>query len=101
MAKKQSWLGSMMSKYGPMFQMGSEYGQMFWLGVRHLTWFVVTTGIMVMLPLLLEMKRESSIEELEALQISDAIDKGATPQDLANAGVTAAIDPKVLKSSSS
>jgi hypothetical protein len=71
------------------------------MGVRHVTWFVVTTGIIVMLPLLLEMKRESAVEELEALQISDAIEKGATPQDLANAGVTAAIDPKVLSSGSS
>lgn len=70
------------------------------MGVRHVTWFVVTTGIVVLLPLLLEMKREASVEELEALQISDAIDKGATPQDLANAGVTAALDPKVLSNSS-
>jgi hypothetical protein len=71
------------------------------MGVRHLTWFVVTTGIVVMLPLLMEMKREIAVEELEALRISDAIDKGATPQDLANAGVTAALDPKVLSSGSS
>jgi hypothetical protein len=73
----------------------------FWMGARHVTWFVVTTGIVVLLPLLLEMKRESAVEELEALQISDAIEKGATPQDLANAGVTAALDPKVLSSGSS
>lgn len=66
-----------------------------------MTWFVVTTGILVLLPLLLEMKREGAVEELEALQIQDAIQKGATPQDLANAGVTAALDPKVLSSNSS
>ena len=66
-----------------------------------MTWFLVTTGIMVLLPLLLEMKREGAVEELEALQIQDAIQKGATPQDLANAGVTAALDPKVLSSGGS
>lgn len=69
----------------------------FWMGVRHVTWFVVTTGIIVMVPLMLEIKREGTVEEMEALQISDAIEKGATPQDLANAGVSAALDPKVLR----
>ena len=69
-----------------------------WIGARHVTWFFVTTGILVLVPLLLEMKRESIVEEQEALQISDAMDKGATPQELANAGVSSAIDPKVLNS---
>lgn len=31
------------------------------------------------------------------MQINDAVSKGASPQELANAGMTAALDPKVLK----
>jgi hypothetical protein len=37
------------------------------------------------------------IEEMESLKVSSAIESGATPQELANAGMTSAIDPKVLK----
>jgi hypothetical protein len=36
------------------------------------------------------------VEELEAMQINDAVSKGATPQELANAGMSSAVDPKVL-----
>jgi hypothetical protein len=67
------------------------------MAVRYLGWIVVTTGMITLLPLMLEIKREVFVEELEAMQISDAMSKGATPQELANAGMTAAVDPKVLK----
>ena len=58
---------------------------------------MVTTGIMTFLPLLTEIKRESMHEEIEALQISKAISEGRAPTELANAGLTSAIDPNIFK----
>jgi hypothetical protein len=37
------------------------------------------------------------LEDIEALRVNSAIDSGATPQELANAGMTSAVDPKVLR----
>jgi hypothetical protein len=37
------------------------------------------------------------IEDLERIQIGKSLAEGRTPQDLAMEGLTAAIDPKVLK----
>jgi hypothetical protein len=37
------------------------------------------------------------LEELEKLQINAALAEGKTPQELANMGLTAAVEPKVLK----
>ena len=64
--------------------------------VRHVIWFVLTTGMITALPLMFEVKREQMIEEMESMQIAAAMADGKTPQELANAGLTGAIAPKVL-----
>lgn len=43
-----------------------------------------------------QIKREAICEEIEQLQVRAAIDEGRTPIELANSGVTSALDPKVL-----
>jgi hypothetical protein len=42
------------------------------------------------------MRREAVLEQLEAMQINEALEKGASPHELQQAGMTAAVDPKVL-----
>ena len=49
-----------------------------------------------MLSLLLQLRRESVFDEFEKLQISQGLADGKTPQDLLQAGLSAAIEPKVL-----
>ena len=43
-----------------------------------------------------QVKREAFVEELEQFQINAALAEGRTPQELANSGLTSAIQPKVL-----
>ena len=87
---------------------------------RHIGWFIVTTGIITALPLIFEVtalqlqncnisqlfvlntnfkiqvKRESVVEELEKMQVDKALIDGKTPQELASAGLSSAMEPKVL-----
>ena len=44
-----------------------------------------------------QLKREEALEQLEAMQVNDALEKGASPHELAQAGMTSAVDPKVLE----
>ena len=44
----------------------------------------------------MQIKREMAVEDLEKMQISVGIAEGRTPQDLAQGGLTSAVDPKVL-----
>lgn len=84
------------------------------MGARYIGWFIVTTGIITLLPLMLEVclseiilflsficnikqiKREAIVEEMERVQIERELNDGKTPQELANAGLTSALGPKVL-----
>ena len=45
---------------------------------------------------MMQIKREMAVEDLEKMQISVGIAEGRTPQDLAQGGLTSAVDPKVL-----
>ena len=45
----------------------------------------------------MQVKRELAVEEMEQLQINAGLAEGRTPQELANAGLSSAIEPKVLK----
>jgi hypothetical protein len=38
-----------------------------------------------------------AVEEMEQLQINAALADGRTPQELANSGLSGAVEPKVLK----
>ena len=76
---------------------GAEYGMMGYMFSRQIGWYIVTTAMITALPLVFEYNREGIVEDLEALQIADAIDKGAAPQQLAQQGMTSAVGPKVLK----
>eukprot|EP01035_Chromulina_nebulosa_P016861 gene16861-22348_t len=57
---------------------------------------IVTTGMITLLPLVLEVKREGEVEKLEQLQIQSRLAEGISPQELANNGLTSALPPKVL-----
>ena len=63
---------------------------------RVIGWWVVTTGMITALPLIFEVKRESMVEELERLQINQGLAEGKSPNELAQLGLTSAIEPKVL-----
>eukprot|EP00599_Poterioochromonas_sp_BG-1_P000287 CAMPEP_0173150782 /NCGR_PEP_ID=MMETSP1105-20130129/11173_1 /TAXON_ID=2985 /ORGANISM="Ochromonas sp., Strain BG-1" /LENGTH=94 /DNA_ID=CAMNT_0014065999 /DNA_START=93 /DNA_END=377 /DNA_ORIENTATION=- len=63
---------------------------------RQIGWFIVTTGMITAFPLIFEVKREELVEELEQLRIAQGVAQGRSPQELANSGLTAAVDPKVL-----
>ena len=45
---------------------------------------------------MIQIKREMAVEDLERMQISMGIAEGRSPQDLAQIGLTSAVDPKVL-----
>ncbi len=45
----------------------------------------------------IQVKREGLIEDMERIQIGKSLAEGRTPQELAMEGLTAAVDPKVLK----
>ena len=90
---------------------------------KHIGWFIVTTGMITALPLIFEVsyqyhhlcfllnlyelnfficathqvKREAMVEEMEKMQIGAALQEGRSPQELAASGMTAAIEPAVLK----
>lgn len=63
---------------------------------RIICWWLVTTGMITALPLVLEVKRESMVEEMEQLQINQGLAEGKSPNELAQLGLTSAIEPKVL-----
>jgi hypothetical protein len=46
--------------------------------------------------LIIQVKRESAIEQMERMQIDQGFADGKTPSELAQAGLTSAIEPKVL-----
>jgi hypothetical protein len=60
-------------------------------------WWLVTTAIITALPLTIEYNREYTYEEIERLQVTDAIEnQGASPLMLKNQGVSSAVNPSVL-----
>uniref|UniRef100_A0A7S0SSA7 Uncharacterized protein n=1 Tax=Chromulina nebulosa TaxID=96789 RepID=A0A7S0SSA7_9STRA len=75
---------------------GLEYSKFTFMILRHVGWFIVTTGMITLLPLVLEVKREGEVEKLEQLQIQSRLAEGISPQELANNGLTSALPPKVL-----
>ena len=78
---------------------GYEWGVMGYALSRTIGWYVVTTAMITALPLVFEYNREIQVEEMERLQIADAVEnKGATPMALAQQGMTSAVAPKVLQS---
>ena len=61
-------------------------------------WWLVTTAIITALPLTIEYNREIAYEEMERLQVADAIEnQGASPLQLKQQGVSSAVNPSVLK----
>lgn len=75
---------------------GLMFSSWLYMNARHIGWFVVTTGMITALPLILEINREASAEEIEKAQIESALAEGKTPQELAMSGLTGAVEPKVL-----
>jgi hypothetical protein len=75
---------------------GYEWGVMGYTFTRQIGWYVVTTAMITALPLIFEYNREIQVEDMEALQVQDALEKGANPMALAQQGMTSAVDPKVL-----
>ena len=47
-------------------------------------------------PIIGKVKRESYLEDVEKAEIAKAALEGKTPQELAQAGITSAIEPNVL-----
>mmetsp|Transcript_9998 Transcript_9998/g.10093 ORF Transcript_9998/g.10093 Transcript_9998/m.10093 type:complete len:98 (-) Transcript_9998:220-513(-) len=78
----------------------AEYGKLsgLWIytNARFIGWMIATTGMITMLPLMFEVKREAALEELEKVHISQGLAEGRTPQELGNTGMTSAIPPSVL-----
>lgn len=86
----KSWLRGMLGH-------SQEYAYLGYIMARHLAWAVITVGMITAVPMLVEVKREMVLEELEALQVSVALKEGASPGQLAQSGLASAIDPKVVK----
>lgn len=63
---------------------------------RQIGWFVVTTGMITLLPLVFEVRREAAIEQAEVSMIEQGLREGKTPQELHQMGLTAAVEPRVL-----
>jgi hypothetical protein len=95
-SKKGTWSKWLKTQALHLFSYGQIGSSFVYSYSRHIGWFIITTGIITALPLILEVKRESIVEELEQLQINMALAEGKTPQELANSGITSAIQPKVL-----
>ena len=74
----------------------ASWGKFGWSIGRHLGWFIVTTGLITVLPLVLELRREAVLEEFEKLQVNQGLAEGKTPQEMMQQGLTSAIEPKVL-----
>ena len=75
---------------------GYEFGTIGYTWGRQIGWYVVTTAMITALPLVFEYNREIQVEQMEELQVADALEKGANPMNLAQQGMTSAVDPKVL-----
>ena len=43
-----------------------------------------------------QLSREGKVEEMERIQIDQALEEGVSPTELARAGLTSAVPPKVL-----
>ena len=117
--KKGTWSRWLKTRSSFYFSLGQMCSGTIYYYSRHIGWFVVTTGIITLLPLILEViqsqdlasfltcltkslisfqvNREVQIEEFERSQINGALADGRTPQELANEGLTAAVQPSVLK----
>ena len=76
---------------------GYEWGTIGYSWSRSIGWYVVTTAMITALPLVFEYNREIQVEDMERLQVADALEKGANPMALAQQGMTTAVEPKVLK----
>lgn len=63
---------------------------------RQIGWFVITTGMITLLPLVFEVRREAALEDFERAQIAAGLQEGKTPQELHAMGLTAAVEPRVL-----
>ena len=77
---------------------GFEFGTIGYTWGRQIGWYVVTTAMITALPLVFEYNREIQVEQMEELQVADALEKGANPMNLAQQGMSSAVEPKVLKS---
>lgn len=91
------WLPWAWKKTTSVFITGLSWSSWAYSNARFIGWFMVTTGMITALPLVFEIKREALAEEMEQMQIAAALAEGRTPQELANVGLTGAIEPKVLK----
>ena len=76
---------------------GYEWGLSGYALSRTIGWYVVTTAMITALPLVFEYNREMQVEDMERLQVLDAVEnKGASPMALAQQGMSTAVEPKVL-----
>lgn len=73
-----------------------QYATFAWMHSRMLGYFVLTATLITALPLFIEVKRESILEELEQMQIKQGLAEGKTPINMAQMGLSGAVDPKVL-----
>ena len=89
--------GSLKSRFRTFASKSFEWGQMGYSLGCQVGWYVVTTAMITALPLVFEYNREIQVEEMEKLQVQDALEKGANPMQLAQQGLTSAVEPKVLK----
>ena len=89
--------GSLKTRFRAFASTSFEWGQMGYSMATQVGWIVVTTAMITALPLVFEYNREIQVEELEKLQVQDALEKGANPMALAQQGLTSAVEPKVLK----
>ena len=89
--------GSLRTRFRTFASKSFEWGQMGYSLSCQVGWYVVTTAMITALPLVFEYNREIQVEEMEKLQVQDAIEKGANPMQLAQQGLSSAVEPKVLK----
>ncbi len=96
MSKDNSWTNiNYWKSQLPMIQNAGSY---IYKNARVVGWIAITTTIITFLPLYLETMRESDIEALEDASIQEGLAKGESPLQMAHQkGLTAAIDPDVLK----
>eukprot|EP01033_Poteriospumella_lacustris_P007196 gene7196-5179_t len=78
------------------FTLTPAYGKVLYQYARQIGWFVVTTGMITLLPLVFEVRREAAIEQAEVSMIEQGLREGKTPQELHQMGLTAAVEPRVL-----
>ena len=93
---KLSWFASFKKTLSNMLPQGIVIGQAAYGLARQIGWIVISSAMITVIPLMFELKREEMLEGLEQLQIKTMKQEGMTPSELAQQGITSAIEPKVF-----